>query len=180
MATIYLVTGGCRSGKSRRAQEIAESFPGRRVFIATCPVVDDEMRQRIEIHQADRAGRNWRTIEEQVDLPAALGKCQGASAILVDCLTLWVSNLMWQAQRQGTDLGERQIVATTQAVVDACKKLHGNIIFVTNEVGMGIVPENALARRYRDLAGRANQTMASAADHVTLMCCGLGIELKRK
>jgi adenosylcobinamide kinase/adenosylcobinamide-phosphate guanylyltransferase len=180
MATIHLVTGGCRSGKSRRAQELAESFPGRRVFIATCPVLDEEMRHRIQMHQDDRAGRNWETLEEPLDVAGAVAKCQGSAAVLIDCVTLWISNLLFQAEQHGGKVGEQDVVVQVKRVLAACGQGSGNVIFVTNEVGLGIVPENALARQYRDLVGRANQTIAAAADHVTLMCCGLGIELKGK
>jgi adenosylcobinamide kinase/adenosylcobinamide-phosphate guanylyltransferase len=182
MATIHLITGACRSGKSRYAQQLAENLPGRRVFLATCPPVDDETRRRIQLHQADRAGRGWDLCEEELDLAGAIEKLATgpapAKVILIDCLTLWINNLMHYADQQSAQIFEPEIAQKVQRILHACTNLDLHVIFVTNEVGWGIVPENALARQFRDLVGRANQTIAAAADHVVLMCAGLPMTLK--
>jgi len=178
MARIVLVTGGCRSGKSVFAQQLAESLPGRRVFVATCQPLDDEMRQRIEKHRQERSTTNWQTIEEPLDLADALTRSRDWDVVLVDCLTLWISNLLCNAPRDHADMDEERLAGQCQQVLDACRAHPGTILFVTNEVGLGIVPDNALSRRFRDLVGRCNQVIAAAADHVTLMTCGIPLRLK--
>lgn len=178
MASIVLVTGGCRSGKSAHAQQIAESFPPARLYVATCPVIDDEMRRRIEAHRRARDGRGWETMEEPFDLAGALDRGSRYGVILVDCLTLWVNNLMYRAEQEGGTVGEAQIAEACGKVLQAAAQCRGIVIFVTNEVGMGIVPENAEARRYRDLVGRANQVIAARADSVTLVVCGTPLQVK--
>jgi adenosylcobinamide kinase/adenosylcobinamide-phosphate guanylyltransferase len=178
MGRIALVTGGCRSGKSAYAQEIAESFPPTRLYVATCPAIDDEMRERIEVHRRAREGRGWETVEEQVDLAGVLGHCSQYNVVLVDCVTLWVNNLMYHAEREGGILGEEQIAEASGRVLEATARCRAAVVFVTNEVGMGIVPDNAQARRYRDLVGRANQVIAAGADSVTLVACGIPLQLK--
>jgi len=175
MARIVLVTGGARSGKSRHAQKLAEAVEGTRAFVATCEPLDDEMRQRVQAHQRARREAGWRTVEEKVDLVRALRRCKQSAVILVDCLTLWVSNLLGEA---GEDLTEEQIQRRCNELLAACAEQPGTVIFVTNEVGDGIVPDNALARRYRDLAGRCNQAMAAGADEVYLVVCGIAQRLK--
>ncbi len=195
MAEIVLVTGGSRSGKSRYAQELAESMAGTRTFIATCPVVDEEMAERIRRHQRAR-GSGWITIEETVDLPGALRRAAGSGVVLVDCLTLWVNNLLYEEtllsageDRAGgldvpaghagsSGLSEDEMEERCREVLRACADLSGTVIFVTNEVGMGIVPENALSRRFRDLAGRCNQVVARGADRVVLMVSGIAATIK--
>jgi adenosylcobinamide kinase / adenosylcobinamide-phosphate guanylyltransferase len=178
MSRIILVTGGCRSGKSNYAQQLGESMPGGRAYIATCPVTDEEMRLRIEAHKHARKGKGWTTIEQLGDLAGTLDSNTQFDIVLVDCITLWVSNLMHQAAQQGRDLDETQIADRARKVLDACEKRSGTVIFVTNEVGMSVVPENALARRYRDLVGRANQVIATDADVVTLVVCGVPMNIK--
>jgi adenosylcobinamide kinase/adenosylcobinamide-phosphate guanylyltransferase len=178
MASIALVTGGCRSGKSAYAQETAERISPSRLYVATCPVIDDEMRRRIEAHRQSRRDRQWQTVEEPLDLAGVFRSHSGYGAVLVDCVTLWVNNLMVDAQREGRTIDEVQIAAGCQAMLDAAERCAGAVIFVTNEVGLGIVPENALARQYRDLVGRANQVIAGRAERVTLVACGIPLALK--
>jgi adenosylcobinamide kinase/adenosylcobinamide-phosphate guanylyltransferase len=178
MARIILITGGSRSGKSIYAQQIAESMAEDRTYIATCPVVDEEMEERIRKHREARRAGNWQTIEETTDLAAALTRAKESAVILIDCLTLWVNNLMYQAELQKKDIREEDIVERCRDILDACGAISGTVIFVTNEIGMGIVPDNALSRRYRDLAGRCNQIMAGRADAVVFMVSGLPLNMK--
>jgi adenosylcobinamide kinase/adenosylcobinamide-phosphate guanylyltransferase len=178
MARIIFITGGSRSGKSAHGQALAESIAGPRVYIATCPVVDEEMAARIQKHRAQRHASHWQTIEEPIDLAGALQATRGSAVRLIDCLTLWINNLLYQAQEQAQDLPEEDIARLCADVLSVCAELPGDVIFIANEVGMGIVPDNPLSRRYRDLAGRCNQIMAAGADRVILMVCGLPLEIK--
>jgi adenosylcobinamide kinase/adenosylcobinamide-phosphate guanylyltransferase len=175
--SITFITGGSRSGKSRHAQSLAEARDGTRGYIATSAVYDDEMRARVDRHRDERAGRDWNTIEETIDLAGVI-RSAGERVLLVDCLTLWVTNLLLKSETDGALIDEDQIASASLEVLDAARAHAGEIFFVTNEVGMGIVPENALARRFRDLAGRCNQVFASAADHAILVVSGLPVRLK--
>lgn len=168
-ARTILVLGGARSGKSRHAQALAEAGDGERVFVATAQPFDEEMRERIARHQADRDG-GWRTVEAPLDLPAAIGR-EGAAGrvLLADCLTLWLSNLL---------LAEADLEAAGAALVAAVAAAPARIVLVANEVGLGIVPDNALARRFRDAAGLLNQRMAGLCDAVDLVAAGLPLRLK--
>ena len=179
MARLILVTGGGRSGKSRYAQELAEAQRGKKTYLATCPPLDDEMRERIRRHQAARETRGWETCEETINLVEALGRVADSNVVLLDCLTLWVNNLMF-AERDGDNaLNEDALALYAEDLATPCKAHPGDaVILVTNEVGMGIIPENALTRRYRDLAGRCNQTIAAAADDVVLMVSGVPLQIK--
>jgi adenosylcobinamide kinase/adenosylcobinamide-phosphate guanylyltransferase len=179
MGRIILITGGCRSGKSAFALRLAESLPGRRAYVATCQPMDDEMRERIRKHRQARAETQWETVEEPVHLAQGLAHARRYDVVLVDCLTLWVSNLMEKARQKGADVNEEHLAQRCEEVLAACRAHPGTILLVTNEVGMGIVPQNALARLFRDLIGRCNQIIAAAADRVTLMSCGIPIPLKR-
>jgi adenosylcobinamide kinase / adenosylcobinamide-phosphate guanylyltransferase len=180
MAKIVLVTGGCRSGKSAYAQQLAESLPPARLYVATSPITDDEMSCRIERHRQSRHNRGWETVEEQIDLAGVFHRYNEPNVFLVDCVTLWINNLMHQADRQAGPTTEEDIAERCGRMLDAAETPRGTVIFVTNEVGFGVVPENALARRYRDLIGRANQTIAARADAVTLLCCGIPMHLKER
>lgn len=163
-----LVLGGARSGKSRYAQAQAEAVPGELVYIATAQAFDDEMTGKIARHRADR-GTRWQTVEAPVDLPEAIAAADGAAVILVDCLTLWASNLL---------LTEADADAATDALVAAIAASASPIILVSNEVGLGIVPANDLARRFRDVAGDINQRVGACVDTVRLMVAGFGLTLK--
>lgn len=175
MANVVLITGGSRSGKSSYALQLGEELPGPRAFIATCPPIDEEMAERIRKHREAR-GDSWHTIEEPLNLADGI-RMLGHRVILVDCLSLWVNNLMYESRHP---LDEEEIAQKCRELLEACDKLDGTVIFVTNEVGMGIVPENPMARRFRDLMGRCNQIVASEADEVILMACGLPVYLKRE
>ncbi len=177
MAWIVLVTGGSRSGKSAYAQQLAEDHPGRRLFLATCPPIDDEMRERIRRHREARRGRGWETVEETVDLEGVLRKAPEYEVLLVDCLTLWINNLMY-AEQEGQEINEDEVEARCRELLEAASGRSGTVVFVTNELGMGIVPEGPAVRRYRDLVGRCNQVMAGGADRVVLMVAGIPMDLK--
>jgi adenosylcobinamide kinase/adenosylcobinamide-phosphate guanylyltransferase len=164
---IVLLLGGARSGKSRIAQTRAEALPGELIYIATGEALDAEMAERIARHRADR-GPRWRTAEAPLDLPDAIRRESG-HVLLVDCLTLWLSNLM---------MCEHDITAATDRLLTALDSATGTVLLVSNEVGLGIVPENALARRFRDEAGRLNQRVAGAADEVLLIAAGLSLRMK--
>lgn len=164
-----LVLGGARSGKSRYAQGRAEATGLVPLFIATAQAFDEEMAERIARHQAER-GNGWQTVEAPLDLADAIAAHAAPDhVLLVDCLTLWVSNLL---------LGERDIPSATTALTDAVAAARGPVILVSNEVGAGIVPENPLARQFRDAAGRINQQVAAIANEVRLVVAGLSLQLK--
>lgn len=179
MGDMVLITGGSRSGKSTLGQRMAESLPAPRVFVATCPVFDDaEMMERIRWHKEARAETGWSTVEEEIDPPAALAGRADAGVLLVDCLTLWVNNLMRRAEVEGHDLGDDEMIAEASRLATAARSGAGTTILVTNEVAMGIVPDSPMVRLYRDLVGRCNQTVAAAADVVVLTVCGLPLIVK--
>ncbi len=167
-----LVTGGGRSGKSRYALELA--LPRKsKTFIATAEPLDDEMRARIRKHREDRGGE-FLTIEEPFDLAGALQRLpEGTEVAVIDCLTVWLGNLVHR-QRSGEG-GFPEVPAFVEVLRDPpC-----DLVVVTNEVGMGIVPASEIARRFRDLAGTVNQTIASLADEVVLMVSGVPLVVKR-
>ncbi len=165
-----LVLGGARSGKSGYAQRLAESSGRTPVFLATAQAWDEEMSERIALHVAARAGAGWTTHEVPYDLADALtGLAQPGRIVLVDCLTLWLSNLMLR--------GDDPAVAEIE-LAGHVRHLAGPTIFVSNEVGAGIVPETPLGRNFRDAQGRLNQAMAAACDAVVLVTAGLPRQLK--
>lgn len=164
-----LVLGGARSGKSRYAQARAEALDAELVFIATAQAFDTEMSERIARHRDDRGDR-WTTVEAPVELATAIRtECREDRVLLIDCLTLWTSNLL---------LAERDIPAATAELVAAIDDAVGPLILVSNEVGLGIVPDNELARRFRDDAGRVNQQVAAAVDEAMFIAAGLPLRLK--
>jgi adenosylcobinamide kinase/adenosylcobinamide-phosphate guanylyltransferase len=178
MAAITLITGGSRSGKSAFAQGLAEEQGGTRLFLATCPVTDREMEDRIQRHRKDRQEGNWDTIEETVDVAGQLRSAAGYDIVLIDCLTLWVNNLMYEAAQENAVLSEDLVTEQADHLVLAAREYPGEVIMVTNEVGQGIVPGNKAARQYRDLVGRCNQCVGLAADRVFLVSCGIPVRIK--
>jgi adenosylcobinamide kinase/adenosylcobinamide-phosphate guanylyltransferase len=170
---IILILGGARSGKSRHAQEIGEPFKGRKLFVATAQALDEEMSKRIENHRKQRGAR-WETREEPVELVRVISEAQMKyDVILIDCLTLWISNLL---MAHGED--RSGIENAIQSLIDSLKNAKTTTILVSNEVGLGIVPDNQVARSFRDLAGMLNQRVAQVADRVIFMVAGLPINVK--
>lgn len=167
--SMCFILGGARSGKSRVAQELAEGHAGRLCFIATAEAFDAEMTARIARHQADR-GPRWRCVEAPLALTDALvANADGHGAILVDCLTVWLGNLM----HHGHDID-----AAANELVHRCRVLSVPLVLVSNEIGQGIVPDNPMARAFRDHAGRMHQQIAAAADEVLFVTAGLVQRLK--
>ena len=166
--SIVLITGGARSGKSRRAEARARAFPGRPVYIATAEALDAEMTARIAGHR-ERRGHEWIEREVPLDLVEMLIETDGGGARLVDCLTLWLSNLIH---------AERDWSKAVAQLAEGLSRQRNPVIMVTNEVGLGIVPDNALGRAYRDAAGIMNQTIATVADEVEFVVAGLPMKLK--
>ncbi len=170
---VILILGGARSGKSGYAQEIAEAFEGKRLFVATAQALDDEMAKRIEDHKKQR-GNRWVSNEEPVEIVQVLSKGDREyTVILIDCLTLWTSNLL---RVFGDD--RESIENRIQSLIDCLANIKTTTILVSNEVGLGIVPENPLARSFRDLAGGVNQRVAQVADRVILMVAGIPMVVK--
>lgn len=166
---IVLVLGGARSGKSRHGEALARRSGGARIYVATAEAFDEEMAQRIAHHRATR-GQDWTTLDAPRDLGATLLRHARADrAILVDCLTLWLSNVM---------LAGEDAKASTDALCITLGGLPGTIILVSNEIGMGLVPETPLGRAFRDAQGRLNQVLAALADHVHFVAAGLPLALK--
>ncbi|MEM8796253.1 MAG: bifunctional adenosylcobinamide kinase/adenosylcobinamide-phosphate guanylyltransferase [Pseudomonadota bacterium] len=176
--SITFVLGGARSGKSRFAETQADLWlerqpEGERIYVATAQVFDDEMQARVAQHRAQRGDR-WRTIEEPLELVEVLSR-EAASdrLILIDCITLWLTNILLDESRTGSDpLSEASKLETLLPT------LPGTLIIVSNEVGLGIVPDNALARRFRDVQGMTNQKLASISTRAVFMAAGLPLELK--
>lgn len=172
-AKITLVMGGCRSGKSRFALDAALQIPGKqKIFLATSVPTDPEMDQRVARHQAERGG-DWQTIEEPVMIHETIEQAsKTADVILVDCLTLWTSNLLM------ADYGEPEVMTAVGLLTRTLQQSPCPVFLVSNEVGQGIVPDNALARQFRDLAGLVNQKIAAMADQVILTVAGIALPIK--
>jgi adenosylcobinamide kinase/adenosylcobinamide-phosphate guanylyltransferase len=176
MARLTLITGGCRSGKSREAMKRALSLGGPRWFVATARPGDPEFDQRIDRHRTERAHLGFAgTREAPVDLEHAVATLPKPETTVIDCMTLWMSNLL--LAHPGFD--EHQAEQRARALVGVCCGLPGNVLVVTNEVGSGVVPEWEIGRAFRDCLGRTNQILAEQADTAILVVCGLPIVLKQ-
>lgn len=172
MSRITFVIGGARSGKSTFAKQLAKNQGNRVVYIATSEVLDSEMAHRIKLHKQSRP-RSWQTIEEPIQIVKVIRLLdKGIEVILIDCLTLLVSNMFLGG------MSEKKIVDEIARICCYLKKSKASTIIVSNEVGLGIVPDNKLARDFRDIAGRVNQLVAKQADEVYMMCAGLSVRLK--
>ncbi len=164
--TLTLILGGARSGKSSRAVELARGA-ARVLFVATAEALDDEMAVRIAAHRRERPA-HWQTLEEPRYLAASIARASTAyDLVVIDCLTLWVSNVL-----------DGELERSTRTLIETYRRGTPSWIVVSNEVGLGIVPDNALARTYRDALGAVNRLVAAAADRVTFMAAGLSINLK--
>ncbi|HXX33216.1 MAG TPA: bifunctional adenosylcobinamide kinase/adenosylcobinamide-phosphate guanylyltransferase [Thermodesulfobacteriota bacterium] len=169
---IILITGGCRSGKSRFALDYANQHFSKKLFLATCEALDEEMAQRIAHHKKMRSPE-WETIEEPVEIVDKIRRYgDEVEVILLDCITLWLSNLLMRRK------GDSEIMKEISALIDTLQEKQTSLIFVSNEVGMGIVPADPLSRRFRDLSGMTNQKIAEAADTAIFMVSGIPIFLK--
>ena len=165
---ITLITGGARSGKSRFAEKLALEQPGRPVYIATAEALDDEMRARISEHKARRDDQ-WLDKPATIDLAGAIAATEGHGVRLIDCLTMWLSNLVFS---------EANIEQHSALLVDALSKAASPVVLVTNEIGSGIVPDNKLSRDFRDAQGRLNQLVGAAAEEIILVVCGHPVKVK--
>jgi adenosylcobinamide kinase/adenosylcobinamide-phosphate guanylyltransferase len=176
MAQVTFILGGCRSGKSRFALQTAGSLAAaRRIFIATAVAFDPEMRERVARHQAER-GREWTTVEAPLKLPEALethGR-EPQDLVLVDCLTLWVNNLLLESAESSA------VQMKIPQLVKAIESARCPVILVSNEVGAGIVPENPLARSFRDIVGNLNQAVAACAASVVWVVAGIPVPIKTR
>lgn len=164
-----LILGGAASGKSRYAEAVARSLAKPRIYVATAQAFDTEMAEKISLHREQRAQDGWRTVEAPIDLAGALGRAEPGATILIDCLTMWLSNVL---------LAERDVEAECDALLDAIASRGGPLITVSNEVGQGIVPDNALARRFRNAQGALNRRLAAQSDRVVAVMAGLPLALK--
>jgi adenosylcobinamide kinase/adenosylcobinamide-phosphate guanylyltransferase len=171
MGRLSLYLGGAKSGKTRLALARAETWPPPRLYLATAQALDGEMAERIRRHQAER-GPDWRTIESPLTPDEALASLAGGQVVILDCLTLWLNNLL------AAEADDERIRERVKDLLRAIEAYAGPVIVVSNEVGGGIVPMNALARRFRDLAGETNQRFAAQADQVILAVAGLEWFLK--
>lgn len=168
LVPITLVTGGAKSGKSRFAEELVTATRRPRYYIATAQVWDDEMQVKVDAHRDDRGG-NWHTIEAPRDVAAALAQVPGDAVVLLDCATMWLTNCM---------LADADMKAEAEVLLAALSACKAPVVVVTNELGWSIVPDNALARRFRDAQGRLNQQLGAQADLVVAVISGLPLVLK--
>ncbi len=170
---LILILGGARSGKSAYALRLSDSFDGQKAYIATAEALDAEMAEKIERHRKER-GNEWKTIEEPIRIVQTIQNMgDQCNLILIDCLTLWLSNLLHLYDGDG-----KKVMENLEALIIQLEKTDSNIIVVSNEVGLGIVPDNPLARRFRDITGLANQRLAEIADEVTFVIAGRPMRLK--
>jgi adenosylcobinamide kinase/adenosylcobinamide-phosphate guanylyltransferase len=171
---MILITGGCRSGKSRFALDYANQYFSKKLYLATCEALDEEMAQRIEHHQKMRSPE-WQTIEEPIEIVNKIRRYgDEVDVILLDCITLWLSNLLMRRKN------DSEIMEEVSRLIDTMEEKRTSSILVSNEVGLGIVPVDPLSRRFRDLSGMANQKIAEVVNTVILMVSGIPIFLKGK
>ena len=168
MAEIILVTGGARSGKSALAERLAQSCGNKVIYIATSEPFDDEMQSRIERHRA-RRDAGWRTVDAPLELPDMLVQTDGDAPRLVDCLTMWLNNLIYH---------NRDVADEVDRLIEVISEQQADLVMVTNEIGSGLVPQTAEARKFRDLAGELNQMVAQAASQVYLSVSGIPVKIK--
>jgi len=172
MSKLIFITGGARSGKSAFAERLAADAAGKRAYLATAQALDAEMVRRIELHRR-RRGDAWDTFEEPLAIAELVGKLAGRyRMVLLDCLTLWLSNVMARSER------DSEITDKVEELAAALRAFDGTLLAVSNEVGLGIVPDNPLARRFRDLAGFLNQRIAREADEAYFLAAGLPLKIK--
>lgn len=185
ISKLIFITGGARSGKSASALKLAGSISGKKAYLATAQPLDMEMAERIKKHRSDRDDC-WATIEEPLDISDIIKNNSKYNVILLDCLTIWISNLMHKKTTgtfQETSITDEKSVSQTvyrevDNLINTCRVSNANLIIVSNEVGLGIVPDNPLARLFRDIVGFANQKMAEAADEVYLVVSGITTRIK--
>ena len=171
---LIFITGGCRSGKSQYALDYANRHFSKKIYLATCEALDDEMIQRVETHKRLR-GPEWLTIEEPVEIIDRIKQySDNAGVILLDCLTLWLSNLLLKGNNN------LKMMEAIEGLIHSLRERRISVIIVSNEVGMGIVPADPLSRRFRDLSGMTNQKIAEVADTVIFMVSGMPVFLKGK
>lgn len=168
MAEIILVTGGARSGKSALAERLAQSCGNKVIYIATSEPFDDEMQSRIDRHRA-RRDAGWRTVDAPLELPDMLVQTDGDATRLVDCLTMWLNNLIYHNRDVGDEMNR---------LIKVISEQQADLVMVTNEIGSGLVPQTAEARKFRDLAGELNQMVAQAASQVYLSVSGIPVKIK--
>jgi len=169
-----LITGGCRSGKSRFALDYADQYFSKKLYLATCEVLDEEMAERVENHKKIR-GPEWQTVEEPIEIADKIRQYgDKVEVILLDCMTLWLSNLLMKGRIDSTVMNE------IDTLIESIIHSQTSLIIVSNEVGMGIVPADPLSRRFRDLSGMANQKIAEVVDTAIFMVSGIPIFLKGK
>ncbi len=179
MARLVFITGGCRSGKSGYALSFSEKLAGPKFYIATCNPCDEEMKARVKRHKNERDSVVWKTIEEPIDIFSAMKKVKSGGVALIDCVTLWVANMMNDLRDKNNEDIENEILSSVRRFLSELEKTDATVVIVSNEVGMGIAPANDVARLFRDTAGRVNQAFASSADDVYFMASGLPMILKK-
>ncbi|MCK5708231.1 MAG: bifunctional adenosylcobinamide kinase/adenosylcobinamide-phosphate guanylyltransferase [Candidatus Aureabacteria bacterium] len=171
MKRIIFITGSVRSGKSDLAVRLAKERSKKVVFLATCKPADDEMRERVDKHKKERP-KDWGTIEEEKEIASVIANSKADQTIIIDCLTLWISNLLMSG------LTEQEIKEKIGELIDALQKTYSTTILVSNEVGWGIVPENKIARMFRDIMGRLHQRIGCVSDEVYLVVSGIPMTIK--
>lgn len=171
MGKLIFITGGARSGKSQHATKLAEKIGDKVAFVATCVPSDDEMKKRVKRHRSLRP-KGWKTIEKPVKVASALKDLDGFDAVIIDCITLFLTNLMME------EMSDEEILSKVTNLAQVAKEADFTVVIVSNEVGSGIVPANEMGRRFRDLAGLANQIIAQSADEVYLTISGIPLKIK--